>query len=171
MNAAIIFGRRSYYVKTFAIFTTKEESSFENELRAGNWYYYKINGSFFNGEQSMLVYNISLQDVKYLCRKYHSHMYVFGTNEGSGLKVHFNVVGSEADDLRTQITRDYKISIPFEVFERTAEQMIDSINEKNKKLNWSQDAMINCISESVDDTLTGKQRYFARTTLMSVRTQ
>ena len=157
----------------------------EKALKDGHWHYYKAKGKYFNVEESLLVYNITLNDAKDLCAKYHQQSFIFGTNNDGVLKFEFyanrskngysyikvdekdtfNVLDDNADNLYTQIARDFKINIPFEVFEVAPDDMIENISKKNEKLNWSEDSIIECIERSVDETLTGKHRYYTRSTL------
>lgn len=159
----------------------------EKAVRNGHWHYYKVKGVYGNVERSLLVYNISLEDTKELSKKYHQQSFIFGINENGTLKFEFYanasrkgysyrkvderdnfiILDKDADNYYTQIARDFKINIPFEVFEVAADQMIEAINSKNCILKWSDDAIMKCIEESVDDSITGKQRYFARSTLWS----
>ena len=159
----------------------------ENSIKNGHWHYYKVKGVYGNVERSLLVYNISLEDAKELSKKYRRQSFIFGINENGVLKFEFyanasksgysyhkaderddfTVLDDDADNYYTQIARDFKINIPFEVFEVAADRMIEAINNKNYILKWSDDAIMKCIEESVDDSITGKQRYFARSTLWS----
>jgi len=168
--------------REYTYFNTKD---MEKALKSGHWHYYKAKGKYFNVEESLLVYNITLDESKELCAKYQQQSFIFGTNNDGVLKFEFyanrskngysyikvdekdtfNIVDNNADNLYTQIARDFKINIPFEVFEVAVEDMIESINKKNNRLKWNDDSIIKCIEESVDCSLSGKQRYFARSTL------
>ena len=182
LKADLSYGTPRFIEKNESDFTIED---IEKAVIDGHWHYYKTKGVYFNVEQSLLVYNITLDEAKSLCEKYHQQSFVFGKNDNGVLKFEFyanrsrnghsyikvderedfKIVGADADNLYTQIARDFKINIPFEVFEVAAENMVESINKKNALLKWSKDSILNCIAESVNESLTGKRRYFMRTTL------
>lgn len=157
----------------------------ERAVRNGHWHYYRVKGVYDNVEHSLLVYNITLGDAKELSAKYHQQSFIFGTNTDGVLKFefwaneskkgysyrkvderdNFELLDADADNYYTQISRDFKFNIPFEVFEVAADEMVESINKKNERLNWTEEAIMECIEESVNEEITGKYRYYARSTL------
>lgn len=159
--------------------------SFEKNLRAGHYHYYKVKGKYGNIEHSFIVYNITLDDAKKFCERYGQQAFIYGYNNDGNLKFEmwanrsksgysfykidekdtFNVVDSDAEDFYTQISRDYKINIPFEEFEFAPDDMIESIDRVKEDRGYSDEAVMHFIDESVDESISGKYRYFARATL------
>lgn len=159
--------------------------AFEKNLRAGHYQYYKVKGKYGNIEHSFIVYNITLDDAKKFCERYGQQAFIYGYNNDGNLKFEmwanrsksgysfykidekdtFNVVDSDAEDFYTQISRDYKINIPFEEFEFAPDDMIESIDRVKEDRGYSDEAVMHFIDESVDESISGKYRYFARATL------
>ena len=159
--------------------------SFEKNIRSGHYHYYKVKGKYGNVEHSFIVYNITVDDAKKLCEKYGQQAFIFGYNDNGSLKFEmwsnrsksgysfykidekdtFNVLDSDAEDFYTQISRDYKINIPFEVFEFAPEEMIESIDRVKNERGYSDSAVMHFIDESLDSSISAKYRYFAKATL------
>ena len=157
----------------------------EKNLRSGHYHYYNVKGKYGNIEHSFIIYNISLSDAKSLCEKYGQQAFVYGYNNNGELKFEmwanrsksgysfykidekdvFNVVDDDAEDFYTQISRDYKINIPFDEFEFAPEDMIEALKLRQAEKNYSDEAVMHFIDESIDDSINGKYRYFARATI------
>lgn len=169
-------------------FTTFQQyftAEIENDLTDGRWYYYKNEVKDGNGEQTILVYNITFDEAKELCGKYRQPSFVFIINNNGVLKFRlfsnsgrgkysfrkiderdgFNIRDKNADDLFSQIAKDFKINLPFKTLKITSDRMTESINKKSTGLRWSDYALLSCIEKSVNINITGKYRYYARSTL------
>ena len=169
----------------FTIFQQYLTAEIENDLTDGRWYYYKNEVKDGNGEQTLLVYNITFDEAKELCGKYRQPSFVFITYNSEELNFRlfsnsnrgkysfrkiderdgFNIRDKNADDLFSQIAKDFKINLPFKKLEITSDQMTESINKKNSGLRWSDYALLSCIEKSVNINIIGKYRYYARSTL------
>lgn len=193
-------------IKTFAIFTAenedtqsysravnkelnkelKKELSFEKSLAHGRYSYYKVKGKYGNVENSFLVYNITLDDAKFLCANHKQQSFIFAINNDGNLKfqfwanasrsgysykkvdekAEFNILDANAENLYTQISRDFKFSIPFTEFEVSAEDMVESITKKAYSSGYTDEDIDRLIEKSVNTNIHGKHRYFARGSLV-----
>lgn len=157
----------------------------EKELNNGYWSYYKVKGKYGNVENSFIIYNITLTDAKELSAKYHQQSFIYGTNEDGKLtfafyanrsksnydyvkvdeKDSFNILDKDAENYYTQISRDFKFSIPFDVFEVAADQMIEELEERKEQIKWSENDIVECIKNSLDEKKTNTHKYQCRATL------
>lgn len=157
----------------------------EKDIRSGYWHYYKVKGKYDNVEHSLIVYNIALDDAKRLSAKYGQQSFIYGTNNDGKLtfsfyanrkkngheyikvdeKDSFDILDDNAENYYTQISRDFKISIPFDVFEVAAEDMEESLSKRQEKLKWNDNSIMKCIDEGMDENINLKNRYFARATI------
>lgn len=157
----------------------------EKELNNGYWSYYKVKGKYGNVENSFIVYNITLSDAKELSAKYHQQSFIYGTNEDGKLtfafyanrskskydyvkvdeKDSFDILDKDAENYYTQISRDFKFSIPFDVFEVAADQMIEELDERKEQIKWSENDVVECIKNSLDEKKTNTRKYQLRATL------
>ena len=171
------------------IFQQNLAAEIENTLTDGRWYCSRDESGNGNGEQSLLVFNITFDEAKKLCGKYRQPSFVFVINNGKvlNIRLYANVSKNRysyseidertgldandknADELFPQIAKDFKINITFETLELTSAQMIESINEKKAGLRWSDYAILKCIEKSVNSNITGKYRYYARSALWNNR--
>ena len=103
----------------------------------GHWYGFRIGAG-----QSLFVFNITRQDAVALCKK-HGCGFVFSADCGF----------------------PENVGVSPKEYSAAASRITESIRRKNRLLKWSDDAIINCIEESVNETFAGKFRYYARSTL------
>ena len=165
----------------------KSKLSFETSLHQGGYYYYKVKGKYGDTEHSVLVYNILLEDAKDFACKYEQQSFIFGTNDDGKLHFEFwanrkkdgykyskldekdivNINNEETEEYYTQISKDFRIAIPFEKFEWAADEMYESFKRKMIRTNSNpSDTNIDTqIMRSLDENITGKYRYYARKTL------
>ena len=167
----------------------KKELSYDNiekNIIAGRYPYYKVKGKYGTVEHSFLIYNITLDDAKSLSANCGQQAFIFGTNDNGILKFQmwanasrsgysyklvdekeeFDILDDDAPDFYTQISRDFKFSIPFETFEVDAADMIESIYNYSMNKGRSSDEVDDLIDESVNSAIYAKGRYFARATLV-----
>lgn len=157
----------------------------EKELNNGYWSYYKVKGKYGNVENSFIIYNITLTDAKELSAKYHQQSFIYGTNEEGKLtfafyanrsksnydyvkvdeKDSFNILDKDAENYYTQISRDFKFSISFDVFEVAADQMIEELDERKEQIKWSENDIVECIKNSLEEKKTNTHKYQLRATL------
>ena len=164
----------------------KKALSFEKNLADGRYSYYKVKGKYGNVEHSFIVYNITLDDAKSLCANHKQQSFIFAINDNGNLKfqfwanasrsgysykkvdekAEFNILDDDAEDFYTQISRDFKFSIPFTEFEVSAEDMVESITKKAYSSGYTDEDIDRLIEESVDTNIYAKGRYFARGSLV-----
>ena len=157
----------------------------ESSIISGRYSYYKVKGKYGNVENSFLIYNITLDDAKSLCAKNGQQSFIFGINDNGNLKFQFwanasrsgysykkvderdsfDILDNDAENYYTQISRDFKFSIPFETFNVAIEDMVESINTKARRSGYSKADIMRLIDESVDTDIYAKGRYFARASL------
>lgn len=147
-------------------------------LTIGHYQYFITNGKYGSPEKSIMIYNISLDDMIKLCYKFNQESMVFidmsngndvscqyweGDDHFSKLKMqheeHRFIDATEDDDFYTKISKEFKFRIPF--FECVKDTL--KLIEKNDK-KYSVEKLIN---ESIDDTYTGKHKYLCRCKLYS----
>jgi hypothetical protein len=179
-------------LRSFAILTSdnpmgKKLSSAENssryeslmkDLKLGSFIYFPVKGKYNDIEQSVIIYNISLDDAIWLGDTYEQESIIFCIPNISDKTVHYeywerNNVGSplkktiERDeyidatddrDMFTQISRKFKIRIPF--FEHV-EKVCNFINNR---MNIVADS-VRLLDESVNNSYTGKHRMICRNRL------
>lgn len=156
----------------------KKEIGFDTidkTLNLGHFPYYKVKGSYGSVEHSFLVYNIALGEAKSLAEKFHQQSFVFGKNKdgklyfemwankyASGYKYalidekDYYIDATDAEDYYTQISKNFKINIPFNRFEFGLDEL-----EEHLKNSLDED-IEDLLSESVDDSINGRDRYTAR---------
>ena len=162
----------------------------EQSLKSGYYSYYKVKGNYDNVEHSFIVYNIRLDDVKEICAKCGQQSFIYGYNNEGKLKFEFwankcstpnkykyfktdecetfDLLDNDAEDYYTQISRKFKINIPFTKFEFAPNEMIESINKKQSANNWTDSDIEYFINESLDDNINPKYRYYARANLIAM---
>ena len=145
-----------------------------HQLQIGGFKWFKTKGLYGSPENSIMIYNISLEDSKMLAYQYNQESMIFIdiTNEGeisyqywegddhnSQLKLQHEeheIVNAQNDnDYYTAISKHFKFRIPF--FE-SYKKVADTLNEKAEK--YSNIAKM--IDESMDMRYTGKHRYITR---------
>lgn len=146
--------------------------------------FYKVKGKYDNVEDSYIVYNISLSDTKALCSMFGQQSFIFATNDNGDLTFQFwanasrsgynykkvdekktYVLDNDFENYYTQISRDFKFNIPFDVFDVSPSDMVETMEmfEENNQ-NYAKYLSDN-LKESVDDTLTSNARLLARSRL------
>jgi len=175
-------------VKTLAIISTenpmskvisKEENEKQREkllynLKVGHYLYFETRGKYNTLENSVIVYNISLEETLDLCHRYNQQRVIFvdmtdeegqvsyqyweRTEEDLELKLtheeHRIVNATNDDDFYTKISKHFKFRIPF--FEHV-ESINNLLSEKAKKYDVD-----NLIGESLNQSRTGYSRYMIR---------
>ena len=121
-------------------------SNIEDELKINHFPYYKTKGKYGSTEHSYLVYNISLHDCKKLCKAADQDSFIFGTNDSNDLNFEFwSSNGADyikldtcsmikgrvnSEDNYTQISKDFKFTIPFSIFNEQLEKVSIKIDKK-----------------------------------------
>lgn len=162
-------------------------SDLENELGRARYQFYKVKGKFGNVEHSFLVYNIPLSDVVDFCRKYKQNSFIFGTNDNGKLtfdlyvkkrpnsshysygladrRTIFDIEDKNAQNMYTQISKDFKFSIPFTDFEYSGEDAVDEMLEVSRKKGFTDEGIYRILDNSLNENYTKKYRWECRTTL------
>lgn len=165
------------------------QKDIENSIINGRYSYYKVKGKYGNVENSFIVYNITLDDAKSLCAKNGQQSFIFAINDNGNLKFQFwanasrsgysykmvdekeefNILDDDAEDFYTQISRDFKFSIPFDKFEVAVSDMVESITNRAYSLGYTDEDIDRLIDESVNTDIYAKGRFFARASLVPVK--
>lgn len=142
-------------------------------LKIGHYQYFIVKGMYGSPEISVMVYNISIDDMLKLCYTYNQESMIFidmtngddvscqyweGDDHNSKLKLqreeHRFIDATDDNDFYTQISREFKFRIPF--FECVKHTI--SLIEKNSN-KYDVDKLIN---ECIDNKYTGKHKYICR---------
>ena len=160
----------------------KSINSIESDIASSFLPYYKVKGKFSgNIEHSFIIYNCSHSDAEYLAKSCRQQSFIFGTNDNGKLTFemwankskndyHYKKVDekdlyidkSEAENDYTKICKDFKFSIPFDMFEVAPEEMIETIENSIKSNRFSEEKFNSYLDESLDDKYTGKHRMYVR---------
>lgn len=146
--------------------------------------FYKVKGSYGDVERSYIVYNISLEDSKDICKKFGQQSFIFIRNNDGKLTFEMwanasrnsyvykkvderdsYVMDNNFEDFYTQISRDFKFNIPFEIFDVAPEDMVEEMERMCDGNENYRDHLQNNIEESIDDSKTYKSRMLARSRL------
>lgn len=164
-------------------FNKKLESTLKTMKERG-FQFYKVKGSYGDVERSYIVYNISLEDAKDICKKFEQQSFIFVRNSGGKLTFEFwanasrssyiykkvderdsYVMNKDFEDFYTQISRDFKFNIPFEIFDVAPEEMVEMIEGMCSESEDYKDSLASNLEESIDDGNTYKSRMLARSRL------
>lgn len=163
----------------------KSINSIESDIASLFLPYYKVKGKFSgNIEHSFIIYNCSHFDAEYLAKSCRQQSFIFGTNDNGKLTFamwankskndyHYIKVDekdlyidkSDAENDYTKICKDFKFSIPFDVFEVAPEEMIETVENSIKLNRFSEEKFEKYLDESLDDKYTGKHRMYVRSAL------
>ena len=150
----------------------------ESILTRYKFNYYKVKGQDGNKEDSILIYNLALEDAKSLATRFKQQSFIFGKNTDDGLVFQFWANRSqsgyayakadektifedatEKEDYYTQISGDFKFSIPFEKFDFDDDEMMESLYSK-----WfSGDKYRQYFDENLTNSLSNKYTFMGRT--------
>ena len=160
----------------------------ERSLESGGFSYYKVKGRY-NGiiEHSFLIFNLSLEDAKGLGALYRQQSFIYGKNENG--KLVFEIWANKSlkgysyrvcdrrdlwyqeedeDDLEkgyTQISRDFKIRIPFDQFAWSAEDLEERLVALANK-HYDVDRLL---EETITDRFCAREKYYRRFTLYKMK--
>lgn len=150
-------------------------------LNRGMFHYYKVKGKYGSVEHSFLVYNLSVNSAKQLCEDFCQESFIFGINHGDHLSFQFwrntgkngyhyvmvdekdlFIDSTDADQDYTQISRDFKFTIPFEIFELANESLLEYYDKKCSLYEQYKDELDSYINICTDEFRTGKFQYEIR---------
>ncbi len=141
-------------------------------LKIGHYRYFETPGRYGTPEQSVMIYNISIEDTLFLAYKYNQESVVFveingdvisyqyweGEDHSSPLKKQREereiVDATNDDDVYTQISKKFKFRIPF--FE-SIKKYEAHLNDRSNYYNVDQ-----LIAECLDNKWSGKHKYYCR---------
>ena len=145
----------------------------ERQLAIGHYRYFKAKGNYDGLENSVMIYNISIEDTLYLCYKYNQESVIFvdmqkdgeisyqywqGDDNSSQLKLqheeHEIVDATDDDNYYTQISKKFKFRIPF--FEHI-KKIKDDLSLRENYIEVDR-----LITESLESNRTRKSKYFKR---------
>ena len=154
----------------------------ERQLSIGHYRYFRVKGNYDGIENSLMIYNISLEDTLYLCYKYNQESVIFvdmqndgevsyqyweGDDNHSQLKLqheeHEIVNATDDDNYYTQISKHFKFRIPF--FEQV-EKIYNDLALRENDIDVDR-----IITESLESNRTGKSKYFKRGLLYGKNTK
>lgn len=152
------------------------DSSHEDLLRnlkIGHYQYFVTDGKYGDPETSVMVYNISLEEMINLCYRYNQESMIFidmtdgnevscqyweGADKTSKLEkareVHKFINAENDDDFYTKVGREFKFRIPF--FENIR-KVVGTIERNASK--YDVDSLVN---ECISDKYVGSHKYFCR---------
>lgn len=141
-------------------------------LKIGHYRYFETPGKYGTPEQSVMVYNISLEDTLFLTYKYNQESVIFieingnnisyqyweGDDHNSPLRIQREeteiVDATKDDDAYTKISNKFKFRIPF--FE-SIKKYESHLNERSRYYNVDK-----LIDECLDSKWSGKHKYYCR---------
>lgn len=149
--------------------------SLMKDLKLGSFIYFPVKGKYDDIEHSVILYNISLDDAVYLGDTYNQESIIYcipniqdssvhyeyweRSGEGKSLKKTIEkdeyIDATNDKDMFTQISRKFKIRIPF--FEEI--EKVCNFIEKRTNIVENFDKLL---SESLDNSYTGKHRMVCR---------
>lgn len=154
-------------------YNQQASNELERQLSIGHYKYFKVKGNYDGIENSIMVYNITIEDTLYLCYKYNQESVIFvdmqndgevsyqyweGDDKHSQLKLqheeHEIVDATDDDNYYTQISKHFKFRIPF--FEQV-KKIYDDLALRENTIDIDK-----IITESLEPTRTGKSKYFKR---------
>ena len=162
----------------------------EKNIISSRYPYYKVKGKYLGTvEHSFIIYNITLDDAKHLSEVCGQQAFIFVLNNNGLLKFQmwanasrsgysykmvdekeeFDICDVDAQDNYTQISRDFKFSIPFTAFGVDAADMIESIYAYCDEMGHSKESVDAFIEESMNTSVIAKKRYFSRGTIIPPR--
>lgn len=175
---AILSAEKPMVIKTDDDYDKEAQAKLIRNLKTGNFIYYKMEGNYGGVENSVMIYNITLEDAKLLAYRYSQESMVFvdmtnppkvsfqyleseGRHGPLTLQKEENKIIDENDEEKyyTEICNTFKFRIPF--FELLAE-MNNILKKKESKYDVDR-----LIAQSIDSKYTGQHRYICRSKLYS----
>ena len=193
-----IFGSMNR-IKTFGVMSpenpnavqaTKEQneeyySKFKQMLQQAHISFYRITGKYQNFENSFMLFNVSLEDMKYYSSMFGQQAFVFAIvkeglvsfqmwsrtnnkspyvleNEVSKVNV-YSTRDKEKDDNYSRIAKNFYYSIPF--FESCVSDFNDLLNERIEQSETYSKQFDYLLERSLSDNVTAFGRYLARVRL------
>ena len=149
--------------------------SLMKDLKLGNFLYFPVKGKYNDIEHSVIIYNISLDDAIYLGDTYNQESIIYCIPDLQNSSVHYEywerseegkplrktierdeyVDATNDKDMFTQISRKFKIRIPF--FENI-EKVCTFIESRMKTVNNAE----KLLNESMSNKYTGKHKMICR---------
>ena len=159
-----------------------------NLLKSRQYIFCPVKGKYGNVEHSFMIYNVSLQDLKEIGNGFGQQSFIYAEIDRSKGQPHvlfhyfqrrnprgdyhyeetkdvYTPIDSEAGDFFTAIGRNFKFSIPFDIFNEAVQKYDDFINERCEKHEAYKASCDRLISESIEDGRTGMSRRICRARL------
>ena len=204
-------------VKTFGIITaenpmgisygSKENKDRNMELRmflaSRQYLFFPAKGKYGNVEHPFLIYNISLDDMKLIGKKFDQESFIYAEVDNSGEQPHvvfsyfakeyseaaeadangnpikpsqreykfieskdiYTGLDSETSDYFTALGRNFKFSIPFDIFNEAIEKYNNFVNERCEKHQEYKALFGKRLDESIQSGRVGRSRRLARARL------
>lgn len=173
LTMAILSAENPMGMKADKKYNNESNDELLRHLTIGHYKFFKTKGNYDGFENSIMIYNIDIDDALYLAYKYNQESLIFvdmqkddsvsyqfwkGDDNNSKLKLqhekHEIIDVTDADDYYTQISKHFKFRIPF--FEQVEQIPQELLLKENK---YNVDRMI---VESLDSKRTGKSKYVIR---------
>ena len=141
-------------------------------LKNGRFMYYVTDGLYGSPEKSVMIYNISLNDLLHIAKKYSQESVIYVDIQGKDISYQYYEIDSQNgeyvkrheendivdatndNDYYTKISRHFKFRIPF--FEHIR-YITNTLNERAKHIDVDK-----MLSESLDSSYTGLHKYKCR---------
>lgn len=178
-------------VKTFCIITAENpmgekggnslnrisNNSLVDYLKKGNYAWQPVRGKYNDTENSKIIFNILLDEVKHIAKIFKQESFIYGTKE-NGI-THFDYYEfnqnmgdyafierkdyyeSKKDDnnFYTIIDKNNKFSIPYDYFNESCNSFNNIINEQKANSEKYKDNFGHFLNETLNDKKTLKRRY------------
>lgn len=162
----------------------------EKYLSDGYYAWFPIRGQYNNRENSYMIYNISLEDSLYICKRYNQQSFIFiEKDEDEALYQYwekeedgdYELVHSrtcylnmdDAEDFYSQISRNFKFQIPFfdgsDENQDTMNEQINYLNEVVQERIKDEDSIDYKIEMTLESNRTGSSKYRHRGSLYGRR--
>lgn len=171
---AIISAENPMGMKASREYNDRSTEEMINSLKIGHYKWFKVKGLYNNPENSVIIYNISLEDTQFLCYKYNQESVVFvdmtspdgeisyqyweGNDHNSKLilkhEEHRLVNAQNDSDYYTEICRHFKFRIPFFEHYKHIHKVLDETSKE-----YDVDKLLD---ESLGDNYTGYHKYLCR---------
>lgn len=150
-----------------------------NYLKQGNYAWQPVRGKYGNTENSKIIFNILLDEVKHIAKLFQQESFIYGIKDNG--VVHFDYYEfnqndyafierkdyyenkKDDTDFYTIIDKNNKFSIPYDYFNESCSSFNNIINETKHKSEKYKDNFDHFLNETLNEKKTLKRRYENRT--------
>lgn len=182
-------------IKTFAILTAqnpmgdksgnsdnrKLNAELVDLLKRGNFAWQPVRGKYGTTEDSKIVFNITVQECKWLCLKFLQESFIYGRKENGKTFFDLYVINADSTDYNliethegyesmsagvndyyTAIDKDHKFTVPFDYFNEACEYFNSKVNEAKAKSGKYRDNYDKHLAETLAEGKTGYHYFLNR---------